>query len=467
MALTLVDEGTSRCELLLALGDAQARAGDTPASKRSFREAADLAERLGLVEHLARAALGYGGRMVWDVARDDVDHIPLLERGLAALGDADSTLRVRLLARLAGGPLRDASFPPERRRMLGDEALEMARRIGDPGTLAYALVAYAAAYHGPDHTPKQVTLATELLELATEAGELERAAEGYEHRFTASLELGDMRTAKADLASMEQLAKELRQPAQEWYVGAYRALLALLEGRLGEAEGLVSGTRSLGERTQSWSAAVTYGLQLYLLRREQGRVDEIEDLVRRSVEDYPTYPIWRCVLAHMAAESGYADEAQDALEALAADSFASLPFDEEWLVGMSFLTATARALVDVERADVLYHLLLPYADRVAVSYPEISTGSVAGYLGILATMMERWDEAERHFEHALRMNAKTGARPWLARTEEDYARMLLARGSAGDGEKAKKLFADAVARYRSLGMETWAEQARGAAPSAG
>lgn len=118
--------------MLLALGDAQARAGDTPAAQQSFREAADLAERLGLHEQLARAALGYGGRLIWEVLRGDFDHAPLLERALAALGEEDSPLRVRLLARLASGPLRDTGFPPERRRALSEQALEMARRARDP-----------------------------------------------------------------------------------------------------------------------------------------------------------------------------------------------------------------------------------------------------------------------------------------------------------------------------------------------
>jgi hypothetical protein len=173
-ALTLVDEPVARCELLLALGDAEARAGDTPASKQAFREAAELAEDRGLAEQLARAALGYGGRMLWDVSRDDRYLAPLLERALAALGDEDSTLRVRLLARFAGGPLRDASFPPERRAALSREALETARRIGDRATLAYALDGYIAATHSPEHTPEQVELTTELVQLAIEAGDLER-----------------------------------------------------------------------------------------------------------------------------------------------------------------------------------------------------------------------------------------------------------------------------------------------------
>ena len=55
----------------------------------------------------------------------------------------------------------------------------------------------------------------------------------------------------------------------------WRAALALFEGRFDEAEKLIAEARSLGERAQSWSAAVTYGLLLFsaqALRSELGRV---------------------------------------------------------------------------------------------------------------------------------------------------------------------------------------------------
>ena len=46
--------------------------------------------------------------------------------------------------------------------------------------------------------------------------------------------------------------------------------------------------------------------------------------------------------------------------------------------------------------------------------------------------MERWEEAAQHFEDALAMNARMGARPWLAHTQHEYAVMLLARDQPGD-----------------------------------
>jgi hypothetical protein len=67
--------------------------------------------------------------------------------------------------------------------------------------------------------------------------------------------------------------------------------------------------------------------------------------------------------------------------------------------------------------------------------------------------MKRWDDAELHFEQALEANARMGARPWLARTQLDFARMLLARDETGDRERAQELRDKAVATYRDLGMD--------------
>ena len=81
---------SARCELLLCLGDAQARGGDTASWKETFAEAADVARKLDAPEQLARAALGYGGRFVWFRAGSDRRLIPLLEDALEALPARES-----------------------------------------------------------------------------------------------------------------------------------------------------------------------------------------------------------------------------------------------------------------------------------------------------------------------------------------------------------------------------------------
>ena len=113
---------------------------------------------------------------------------------------------------------------------------------------------------------------------------------------------------------------------------------------------------------------------------------------------------------------------------------------------------------DRPRAEVLLDQLAPYATQVAVAYPEISIGSVARYLGLLASTLGRWDVAERYFEDALAMNERIGARPWLAQTEEDYALMLLARDHERDRARAAELLRQALDSYRELGMTSSASR---------
>ena len=455
LALSLVDGPVERCELLLLLGRAQVRAGDTPASKRAFREAADLAEGSGQTRQLVQAALEYGiagAGIIWDVSRDDEYQVPLLNRALAALGGEDDRLRVRLLARLAGGPLRDASVPPEKKHALSTEALEIARRLGDPATLAYALEGYIVSHHAPTHSPRQLELATELVEVAERAGDKERLLHGHDERFDTLLELGDADAARAELEIMQALALELRTSPTDWLVGTERAMMALLEGRFDDAEAELTRAYERGRRALGWNADVVYGLQLYWLRREQGRLQEVEALVRRSAEAYPTYRIWRCVFAQMAATLGQQAEALESFDALATGGFAALPFDEEWLVSMGLLAQTAVALGDRRRAESVYRRLEPYGDRVAVSYPEVTTGSIARDLGLLAAAMERWDTAVRHYEQALEVNERIGARPWLAHTQSDLASTLDVRAAPGDAQRARDLRELAQATYTELGI---------------
>ena len=133
LALTLAERSDDAdeaelCDLLLGLGDAQARAGDDAGAKDTFLRAAEVARRGGLAEQLGRAALGYGGRWVWTKGRGDPHLLPLLEEAVKALPPDDSALRARLLARLAAGPLgsrgRRQHGPPARvvRRGRGDRS---------------------------------------------------------------------------------------------------------------------------------------------------------------------------------------------------------------------------------------------------------------------------------------------------------------------------------------------------------
>ena len=86
--------------------------------------------------------------------------------------------------------------------------------------------------------------------------------------------------------------------------------------------------------------------------------------------------------------------------------------------------------------------------------PELGLDSVSRPLGILATVQGRFEDAARHFQEALLMNERMGARPSVAHTQEDLARMLLRRNAQGDREQAEELLSRAQATCHELGMRS-------------
>jgi predicted ATPase/class 3 adenylate cyclase len=438
------------CELYLALGDAHAKAGSMQEAKEAFVAAAELARRARLPEQLARAALGYGGRFVWSRAFGDTRLVPLLEEALAGLPEKDSEVRVLLLARLAGGPLRD-TIPPGPRVAMAQEAVEIARRLGDPATLAYALEGRYETYWGPDSLDERLAIADELIEVAEAAGDAERAYAGHDCRFYACLEAGDLPAAHREHEAAGTLAHELRQPAQLWMAASRGANLALFEGRFTEAERAIQEALELGRQAQSANAQVAFHFQMYALRREQDRLDEVVETVERAVEDYPAYPVWRFVRLDVLAELDRREDARTAFDACAADDF-RLDLEEQWLFGMTLAADACHYLGEVECAAVLYDRLHPYGNHNATVPPELSRGSISRSLGILAAVMSNWPQAAEHFEHALEQNSRMGARPWVAHTSDDYARMLLDRDEPADRVRAEELLGSAQRACEGLGM---------------
>lgn len=453
--LTVLERGRAtdderRCDVLLALGDAQMRCGDTEAARESFLGAAEIGRARRDAERLGEAALGYGGRFVWARSYVDPNVVPLLEDAIAAAGEEDTPLRVRLLARLAGA-LRDRSGM-EAQDVLSRRAVEMARRIGDPATLAYALDGRYAAVWRPDNTDERLAIATEIIHLAERVDDKERAIQGHDYRSIALMERGQMAAVDAEINAVTRLAKELRQPAQSWIASHNRAMRALLDGRFDDAERHIQESLSFGERSVSVDAEVSFALQSFILNRELGRLPTIESNIRTIVREHPTLPLPRCLLVGLLAELGRGRDARVAFEELATDDFGGLPWDNEWLVEMALLSEVATFLGDRERASTMHALLGPFAAKTASTSVEANLGSVARYLGLLAETMRRREEAEAWYEAALEMNTSIGARPWVARTQYDYARLLQGRDGPGDHERAISLLSESLATARELGM---------------
>ena len=381
----------------------------------------------------------------------------LLEEALSGLGEGDSPLRSRVLGRLATELYWLGSL--ERSASLSQEATDIARKVGDKAALAYALDARYFTIFGPETTEERLAIATEMMLLAEEVRDRERAHQAHLWRCISFMEQGDIPAADLELEAQDQLAEELRQPAQLWFTEVVRAMRALLEGRFEEGERLAQQALAIGQSAMGELALSNFGVQLFVLRRAQGRLHELEGGMKGFVAQYPAVPGWRAGLAYLYAELGREAEARAELEHLAANDFTDLPRDYTWLLVVALVSEVCAFLADARRAATLYELLLPYAELNVVAAPAVCSGSAARYLGLLAATMSRWREAAQHFEEALKMNAKIGAKQYLANTQQDYASMLIDRDGPGDRDKAFRLLTEAIAMYREIGMPKHVEMA--------
>jgi hypothetical protein len=379
----------------------------------------------------------------------DQQVVLLLEEALEAVGGDDPALRARLLARLA----IELSFSEarDRRAELSGEALEIARRVGDTRGLGFALVARHWSLWGPGNVEERLQAANDLLGLAESSGDERLAIAGHRWRMIDLLELGDIDAVDIEIDAYAQIAARRRRLSDELYVHIYRSMRLLLLGEFDDAEAEGYAAVTLGNRVQDPNTGNATLLQACTLRRERGGFERLEGPVRAYAERFATIPGWRCVLAHLLAETGRADEAREILDRFAADGFRGVPLDGIWLGAMAYLAETAAALGDATHAAALHDLLEPYADRnVAVGWASTCTGSAARHLGLLADLLGRRKAAIGYFETALAMNERMRARPWVARTKVEFARLLLQKPAGR--ERGSELLEAGIAEGQELGM---------------
>ncbi len=195
------------------------------------------------------------------------------------------------------------------------------------------------------------------------------------------------------------------------------------------------------------------GVQMFTIRREQGRLAEIAPVIQHFLNKQGAAAAWRPGLDLIYADIGELDKARREFELLAADRFAAIPRDALWQTSLTYLAETCCALDAVDDAEVLYELLLPYRDlAVVVGNASVCLGATDRYLGQLASIMSRWDDAITHFERAIELDLCMSARVWLAHSRYQYGRMLIRRGRPEDFEAASALLDAAAKAANELGL---------------
>jgi len=441
-------------EILVSLARAQQRAGHIVAGEANFHAAAHQARARGDAGLLARAAIGIG-HGYQRIGQSDPLLIELLEEALDRLGYDDHPLRALALAHLDYA-LSSVPGSLTRRARLAQEAVAMARRLDDLETLVWVMQYTRWAFRGPQHRDEWRTGIAEIEALLGRVADIEHMLMLRYLLVTDLLEIGDMEEGRRHLDLLGEHADAAQLPWFLWMVLRLRTTLALLCGDLDDVAALATATCEVGQQTDHPNVMQMYAAQMTLLRVEQGRLDEIEPMVRGAVLQHPQVPTWRMFLAYILAELGRGDEARGELERLAGDGFEHVPRDTTWFIFMAFAASTVYALGDRERAQLLYADLLPYQDRcTGAASSLLSFGHMARYLGLLAAAAGRSDEAVAHFTRAIDENERMGAWPWAVLTRLDFARLHLAGGRAAERRTVAALLAPAIEIAQRIGMSGW------------
>lgn len=447
-----------RCDLLLLLGEAEAKSGALARAREAFQMAAAVARELGDPPRLAAVALGMDEHTAQGSLEDEAV-IELLDEAAAVLEGADSGLLATVNAHRATA--RSWANQPGRMRDLSQQALDMARRAGDPAAMAVALEARHRALAAPAGLSERLTVASDLVRLADQLRDKALALHARLLYLSDLLEAGDAARAEREIETFGRLADEVKIPFYRWQHLNLCVSRALIFGNFEEAERLASEALAFGQRAEIETAGLLFLAQTFGLRREQGRLDEIEEGVRQMAEQAPGIPAWRCVLAYVYSDLGRRELARAEFERFAQTGFADLREDASWLSAVTFLAYVCAYLGDRPRAAVLHQTLFPCAHQnVVVVGTGLYSGPVSLYLGLLAAAMGNGDEALLCFQDAQEAAFRIGARPFVGRAQLEYGRALLARGRPDDLVPAWESLQAASAVFRELGMSGYLKEAQ-------
>ncbi len=448
LRLGIADE-RERAEVELALGVACYRAGRGSEALEAYRGVAAIARAAGNADLLARAAVGFENSC-WRMAAVDAGALELLTEAAAMQGEEDSGRRVMVLS----GQARACAFlgDHDRSARLRDESIEVARRLGDRRALATVLMrAYWA--RGTTGLDEILEMLTESRDLAAELGDIELQAEAMEWRISALIALGDLESARQELAEVYEMASRVGQPFIIHVAQHYRSTIALSDGRLAEAEETAERSFEWGRLLTGRDPTATYGVQMFGIRREQGRLAELAPVVRILAASKDQGGAWGPGLAVVLAELGMHDEARRELARVRRKGLIELRTGL-WLASLVYLADAVALVGDDALATEVYTELLPSAGSiVTVGHGVACYGSADRYLGVVAATAGEREIARGHLEVALEVDRAMGAWTWLAHSQYALGKLLVEAGG-NDRARGRRLLREAGSLAERIGMPT-------------
>ena len=348
--------------------------------------------------------------------------------------------------RVAAGARRDHPRPPAGRARPGPHPRRRARRGGRraPGGAHAGEELGRPRRHGrqprvgphPRHRPAP---AARLLDAsstpsASQTGDSWRSAYAHDQQAPG---VDDARRARPGHRRARALphprSPEPLPPRADPGASPSSSRIALAGGRFADAEAAAERANSFGRAVQGDFAAGVYGLQMFAIRREQGRLEEVRPILELLQRQGDAEGVWRPGLAVLYAELDMLDEARRELDAVSPDRFGSLARDTLWPGVASFLADACVATGAVEHAPTLYDEMLAFAGQNLMMGMTVSVGPADRLLGALAGSLGHDDAARGHFDTALALAERSRSPVWRAHVLHDLARWRATARRRGRG----------------------------------
>ena len=425
-------------DLRIGVGIAQRQTGD-PLFRETLLGASHQAVDIGDTKRLVIAALA--NNRGWYSAGGvlDADRIEVLEMALDRMstGDRDRPLVLATLcSELAIGT------PLERRRALADEALTLAMASGDDAVIVRVLNCIFNALNVPVLLDQALSRTADAIARSERVDDSMARFLALRTRYIAAYVAGDIGEMDRCIAAMDLVAEQLDQPMMHWTVAYAHATQALIAGDVETAEGLVFKALQLGTDSGQPDTNVFFGVQLMATNLQKGTLIELVPLIEQMATEITEnlYAV-KAALVLALADGDRTDEVRPLLEEFVGTGFHFL-VDALWSVGMCGFAEGAIEVGDPRFARPLFDQLAPYADQWCTTGITVQ-GPIGHYVGGLATVLGRFDEADTYFAQASSMSTRARARFFGARTDLLWGRMLIARGGPDDAARARDLLTQA------------------------
>ncbi len=424
---------TQILDLAIGLGIAQRATGNS-AFRTTLLDAARRAADLDDTDRMVAAVLANSRGFASVIGEVDAEKLVLLELALDRLGP-DRIERAQVLATICSELIYGGAI--DRRSALADEAMEIALASGDDVAIVRVeaqLMNGLTAPHWQNRYKELVADATVRIGRISDPALL--GAVGG-NRIGVAAWAGNVDELDRLFAEQKTLVERLGEPFLRWTAAMIESTRAHIAGDADLAQTRADDAFRVGTEGNQPDAGLMHAAQTLAVSWIRGSIGELLPMLSQVAEATPGVPAFTAYLALASVEADDLDRAGQLLAEFGAGGYA-LPQDNTWLDGMVEYAEAAIECRNLEHAEHIGAALAPFADQFVFNSVTCE-GPVSHFLGGLAAVRGRYEDAESYFTLSEELCQRIGAKFYGARTDLLWGRVLAERDGPGDADKAHLL----------------------------